>query len=345
MIRRTVFAGLLMLAFGLLPLPAQALTISPVRIEVSGDPGETVRQEIKLTNTEREDTTFYISYANFDSKDETGTPTFIPGDQGLATWIRSPQSVTIKTGESKTVPFTIEIPRGAEPGGYFSVIFASRQAPDGDGQVALGEQVGSLILLRVNGDIATEGGLLEYGTKNKQQLFTELPITFYYRFQNNGEDRVQPEGVITIKNTFGLTSKVLSANPTRGSVLPQSIRRFETSWINGPGKTAQDPFAQVPAKTGSGFWSEVKYQWHNFAFGLYRAHLEIAYGSVEQRSSKASLTFFVLPWQLLTVIIPIIVAALATVWFLLRQYNHWIIRRAQGGSGKNTGVKPRKRKA
>ena len=61
----------------------------------------------------------------------------------------------------------------------------------------------SLSLVSKYGEIDEKGGILEFGTVNNQTFFTALPVSFTYRFQNSGSDRVKPDGFVNIKNIFG----------------------------------------------------------------------------------------------------------------------------------------------
>ena len=77
-----------------------------------------------------------------------------------------------------------------------------------------------------------------------------------------------------------------------------------------------------------GFFAGLKKEWNNFAFGRYTAHLDIVYGS-EGETAKASTSFFVIPWRILSIVI----ISLAVLLFLfslgLKRYNRWIILKAQ----------------
>ena len=71
--RHLVAAGLAVLAFGLLPQGlAQAVTMSPIRIELAADPGEQTNGIVKVYNDARQERTLYLSVAKFESKDENG---------------------------------------------------------------------------------------------------------------------------------------------------------------------------------------------------------------------------------------------------------------------------------
>lgn len=298
------------------PFSARALTISPVKMEISGDPGQTLQDELKLFNEQDETKTFYSSFENFEARGETGAPFFLSEKVGLATWIKAQEQVTLKPKEEKTIPFSIQIPKNAEPGGHFAAILwgtTPSQATQG-GQVAVGGRLGVLILLKVSGEVKQGGGLLDFGAQNK--FFSSLPITFAYRFNNTGGDRVVPQGEIKIKNLFGFTSATIPVNKKEGSVLPGSARKFEVLWGEELQKT--DGGEQF------GFFEMAGKQWSDFHFGWYTAHLDLNWGATNQ-TANASYSFFVIPWQLLLIILII----LAVLGFLgrigLKRYNRWII--------------------
>lgn len=306
--------------------PVSALTITPPRLELDGDPGVTINSEFSVINEGAQDLTYYTQVENFEAQDETGTPQFVQDKEGLAVWISVAPTVRVAPGEKKAVPFSIRIPRNAEPGGYFASIFVrTTPPPTRGGEVSIGARLGTLVLLRVNGDIQEGVDILEFTSKNKQRFYTSLPVELYYRFQNTGADRVKPQGEVVIKNIAGLNAKILSANKSDGSVLPRSIRRFEMAWINGGGGE-QEPTAQVQTRTPGGFFEEAKYQLGNFAFGMYTANLDITYGT-NNNTASSTFRFFVIPWQLLVVIVVTLLVLLIILRSFLKRYNRYIIKK------------------
>jgi len=319
---RTYTEFLVAISFGLvalvLPFQAVALTVSPVRFETSGEPGQTLLGEIELFNEQEVAMTFYSSFENFEARGEAGTPYFTPAKEGLATWIKAPEKITLEPGERKTVPFSIQIPQDAEPGGHFAAIFwgTTPPQPQEGGQVIIGAKTGILVLLTVAGEIKGESGLLEFSTENNQKFFNLLPITFIYRFQNNTTDRIKPIGEIKIKNIFGRTAALLPANKTEGNVLPNSIRKFEVKWEEKSEKEKE-----------VGFFGSVKKQWSDFHFGRYTAPLNLKYG-VKNEEAKARYSFFIIPWQLLSIIIIVLLIIGFLSFKGIKRYNQWIIAKA-----------------
>ncbi len=307
---------------------ASAVTLTPPRLELAGDPGTTINGDFRVTNDSNDAVTYYTQVENFEAQDESGNPNFVPTREGLATWVDVADSIALKPGEQKTVPFKINLPRNVEPGGYFASIFVrTTPPPRNGGEVSIGARLGTLLLVRVNGEIQEGVDILEFATKNSQRFYSHLPVELYYRFQNTGADRVKPEGDIVIKNIIGMKAKILSANRSDGSVLPRSIRRFESAWIHGGGGQ-EDKDAPVPSVDTNGFFAEAKNQLSNFAFGLYTAHLDIRFGE-QNHTASAKYYFLVIPWQLLSVVIIGLIALFIFFKVVLRWYTKRIINQHQ----------------
>ena len=296
-------------------LPANALTVSPVKIELRGDPGQKLEGTIELFNEQAEAKTFFTSFENFESRGDSGAPYFTGSGSGLATWLSVPAEITIGTGERAELPYTITIPQEAKPGGYFAAIFLGTEPPrgTGGGEVTIGGKIGVLILLRVNGEVEESAGLIDFGAKDGKKFFTSTPVYFEYGFNNTGGDRVVPRGEISIRNSLRLRSATLLANEREGNVLPDSTRRFEIVWEEDPQR-----------KDGDGnFFDVVGRQLRNFHFGWYTAKLSVAWGA-ESQTAHATYHFFIFPWQLLLSFAVLVLV----VWLLMKRYNRYVISRA-----------------
>ena len=318
--------SLLFLVFGFRTNEAEALTLSPVRIEISGDAGQTLSKEMTLINEGNTAETFYPSFTNFESQGESGNPAFVEPKDDLGTWMfTSVPSVTLRAGESKVISFTIVIPKDAEPGGHFAVIFWGTSSGASTGGVSVGSKTGLLVLLSVSGDVKESAGFLNFNTVDHRFFYSTLPVSFEYRFKNDGGDRIKPVGKITIRDTIFLPAEVLDANPENGNILPGSTRKLKVDWIS-----YQRPDDYVPPSGFFGkFWSNVSYQWKNFALGFYSARLNVAYGGLAEQKAKAFAFFFVFPWQLVLVLIVVGMILFFGGRILIKNYNRRIIARAQ----------------
>lgn len=306
----------LLLSFG----TAQALTISPARAELTADPGETITESFLIINEQEAEQTYYTSVENFESQGETGTPNFTASKEGLPSWITVEEKITLKKGERVKVPYTVNVPADADAGGHFAAIFLSTVPPTlGEGQVSVGAKVGMLVLLKVTGDVKEEGGLLTFSTKEDKKLFTSLPVDLVYRFSNTGADRVKPEGFITVKNIFGGEIAKIDANKSLGNVLPNSVRRFE----------ARIGDVEAP-KVSAPFFEHVRFQMNNFSLGMYTATVNLSFGN--SSVSERSITYFMLPWQLLSLVTGAVLIAILVIASLLKRYNRWIIKQARASA-------------
>jgi hypothetical protein len=307
-------------AFVAMPHGAHALTLTPPKIEVAGDPGETVTAVMTVINDSGKAAVYYSSFANFASQGESGTPAIVTADDDLGTWITVPESITLAPGAARDITVSIAIPKNAAPGGHFAAVFWGTQpnAPVKK-QTGIGAKTGSLVLLRVNGDIPESGGVIEFDTVGGDHFFTALPIPFYYRFQNGGGDRINPKGDIVMKDMLFITGARVPGNPVDGNILPNSTRKFTTVWAGKAGAEGVPP---------SGFFKAVKYEFKNFAFGRYAAHLKLSYGTKGEVTDSV-VHVWVFPWHLTLFVI--VLAAL--IWFLsrmgVRHFEHWAIEEAE----------------
>lgn len=306
---------------------ASAITITPTRFEIKGNPGDTLSEEILIINETESAETFYPSFSNFEAQGDTGSPAFVDPVDDLGTWMKADMSsVYLAPGQQKIVPFKINIPKDAEPGGHFAVIFWGSSAPLGAGSVAVGAKTGVLVLLSVTGDVKEEAGLLDFNTKDKTFFYKTLPVSFEYRLKNDGGDRIKPTGTIKIRNTFFLPSEKLNANLTEGNVLPSSTRKFKIDWI----EYEREPEYVTPGNLVFKFKDDLIYQWRNFAVGLYSANLGLEYGTQGQYVKK-TVFFFVFPWQLVLVLLFVFTTVFWGGRKLIRRYNRFVIEKARVG--------------
>ena len=311
----------------LLTQGVSALTISPPRMELSANPGQKVEDVIKIFNETDSGVTIYTSTANFTAKEgEEGVPRFLAPEEkpeDLADWIEIEKGpITLLSLERKVIPFTINVPSFADPGGHYAAIFFGTQSLETEEETAVGlaGKLGSLVLLRVSGDIREEGRLIELSLKDGKVFYEYLPIDFVIGFENSGNVHLKPQGEILIKNMLGRISDKVDVNkPEIGkgkNVLPGTIRHFEASWT----KTSFENPLQ-------GFWQKLKIEKDNFAFGRYKGDLILEYGTQGQKA-RAEIFFWVFPWHL--ILVSVLGSALLIFLIILgiKRYNRWIVKKA-----------------
>ena len=294
--------------FALLPNYSSALTVGPGKLEYSTDPNTNINGNFFLFNENNEAKTFYPVFEKF--IEENGEKRFLREESDLATWVKTATSVALSAKEQKEVPFTIEVPENAPPGGHFAVIWWSTAPPNASGteRVSIVTRVGVLVLLRVSGDIREEAELLKFDTSRRLfgssigqwlRLFGGLPVSFDVVFLNKSNVYVKPRGEIVIKDIFGRTKTTIGVNNTDLQILPESKRSFTVEW------------------------RETK-----FAFGPYKANLDLTYGE-SKKSLESSFWFVVIPWKAMVLVLLGLFFVFWGIPTMVKRYNRWIIKKAQ----------------
>lgn len=207
------------------------LTLSPPTFELTANPGQTLRNTIRLENRNDHEVKIVLDKRNFTAVGEEGAVGLTDEETGfsLASWLNVDQSeAVIPANGSRTYTFTLNVPLSVEPGGHFgSLIF--RTIPTGTltgSGASLAQELGALILVKVAG-ATTEAASLESFRPTKS--FSEYgPITFETRVKNEGNVHLRPTGTITITNMLG--HKVATLPLEGKNVLPDSVRRLDTTW-------------------------------------------------------------------------------------------------------------------
>lgn len=303
---------------------ANALTISPPVMEIDANPGEIIKKQIKIFVEVEAEGIYYPSVANFIARGEEGESGFLEQEKAeeakgysLANWIEIDKTpIGLKKNERAEISFIIKVPKDAEPGGHYGVIFLSTQPPALEKeQVAIGVtgKLGSLILVRVAGEIKEQGNLLEFNTADKKNSYNRLPIEFITRFENTGNVHLKPQGEIKISNIFGKTIAKVSVNEKGGNVLPESIRKFKSIWEK----------KDTVFEKGKGFFAELKKEKDNFAFGKYKAELILVGfdGGIK--------SFWIFPWRIVLVSLIVLIVLIIVLGVLIKLYNKRLIQKYQ----------------
>ncbi len=291
------------------------LRVTPVRTDITIAPGQTQVVNVTATNITVEPATFEVIINDFTaSSDETGEPALILGNNqyapnhSLKRFVKDIPNFTLQPGQQKVVPVTISVPANAAGGGYYGTVrFAPAGSVGKDKTVTLAGSVGSLILLRVTGNVVDQLSIASFdvrqGDSPKNLFFSNKNITSLVRFQNEGNIQEQPFGKILLKDRSNkiLAEYEINDVQPRGNVLPDTIRKFSTK-ID---------------KVGN--------------FGAYTLVGNFGYGSNGQLLS-ASTTFYVIPFVLIVGFLGLVLLLVFLIFGLPRliaSYNQRIINQAR----------------
>jgi hypothetical protein len=211
--------------------------VGPGRTEITVAPGETVVQEITITNRISDGRTFILEVDDITgSADGSSAVALADGARGpysIRDYISFPErTIKLNLGERARVPVTITVPADAEPGGlYGSVLVSTDRTPEenADGsRTPVIARIGSLFFVTVRGDVERSGVVTGIATTDDKAWYEKGPINFGIYYENTGSVHLNPYGEISIKNMFGEEVGFVELEPW--FVLPKSLRTREIAW-------------------------------------------------------------------------------------------------------------------
>lgn len=281
------------------------LSITPPLIKNKVEPGQVWKSSVKIVNNNDEPVTVYVQIADFRGKAENGTVQFLDkteisggaDDYLLSKWITlETESISIGPQSSQSIPFVVEVPEKAEPGGHYAAILAGTQPPREQVEgatIRVSSLLASLMLLSVKGETREEGRIREFSTN--QEFYTTPDVKFAVRFQNTGNIHIQPQGEIRIYDQWGKEKGALTINHRTefGNVLPGGTRKWEFDW---------------------------KGEREFFNMGRYRADLVLGYGEEARRTENRSIYFWVIYLKPLLISVGSLLVLILLLVFFIRLY-------------------------
>lgn len=292
----------------------QALEIGPPVISITGDPGQSLSTNISLRDVSASDLYVTSQVNDFEAGGEDGTPKVILDNSvspfSIKNWIPPITPSTLKSRQVKTIKVAINIPINAAPGGYYGIIRFTGVPPElkGSSGVSLNASLGSLVFIKVSGQAKEQINIEEFSVNSGDGQATSLlqgkPITFVQRVKNTGNTFEQPTGIVTIKDMFGKTVATLQVNSEQRLVLSDSTRKFEQKLDD--------------SVIGN-----------KILFGKYTADFTLTYGG-SSTEIKQSISFWVIPYTLIAVIIIALIIAFFALRLFIQRYNRMIVGKATG---------------
>jgi hypothetical protein len=248
--------------------------VGPGRAEITVSPGQTVVQEMTVTNRISDGRSFFLEVEDIAGTADGSEAVTLSGDErgpySIRDYISFPGTTfSLDLGERAVIPVTIKIPEDAEPGGFYGSVFVSTDrtgAPQaGAPRSPVIARVGSLFFVTVRGDVETSGITKSIQTLDGKRWYEEGPVNLGITYENTGSIHVNPYGEISINNMFGEQVGFIELEPW--FVLPKSLRTRELTWDR------------------------------EFLFGRYTVTAQINRG-YEDQIDVVSTVFWVLPWKI-----------------------------------------------
>jgi len=299
-----LFLGKQVQAFQLtkIDMPAKNdFVVEPGKTEIYLNPGDTVTKYISVTNRIGKNVKFKLTTEDMVGTDSQQNPVKLLGDKkgpySLKNFIKPEiDEFSLELGDKITIPVTISIPKDAEPRGYYGALIVSNepdiiraeQTTETKGQARLISRIGSLFLLRINGE-GIESGLLEdfkiLGPS--KALYQSRPEGFEIAFRNTGNVHLVPYGSITIRNLFG---KEIGSIPVDAYFsLPNSVRYREVLWKQG------------------------------FGLGRYTATLSLFKGYGNE-NAESSVSFWIIPWKILAMAFVGLILLVSMIYYVITRF-------------------------
>ncbi|MFM9441958.1 WxL protein peptidoglycan domain-containing protein [Streptomyces acidiscabies] len=306
---RKLFGFVPVLLLLLLPAPARAAdngswSVYPASTAVaarpyffvSADPGHTVRDRVVVANKTDQPMKFRLYAADaYNTARDGGFAVKSVGEKmlGVGAWARLPgSSVSVPARGTVTVPFTIQVPEGAEPGDHPGAIVAlDEKVEKSGGGVALGVQraVGARVYLQVTGVSLRALAVEDVQISQDRPLvpgFGDSTATVSYTLHNTGNVTLDPRVRLKATGLFGRTLLSRELTKVPAELLPGQRVRLMERWGGAP-QLDRGEVTLTASATGT--------------------------------EEKASTSFLAVPW------LPVGVASVAVgagVWLLVKRRQH-----------------------
>lgn len=272
--------------------PTRTFTLVPPTVEHELNPGEKAEGKVKIINDSNETLTFTATTQDFIVEDTNGVPTILPPDTlsnkySAASWIAAyPGKFTVNPHEKFELDYYLQVPQDAKSGGHYAaVIYKPDELIEVEGTgAAVNTQVGTLFYVNVIGDIKENASITKFSA-NKFQEYG--PVTIQTQIKNLGDLHIKPIGAITISDLLG--RNIATLNLTEHNIFPEAIRDFENTLDK------------------------------KILFGPFKAKLIATYGKDNNLPLVATMTFWVLPWKIMLIVILIIITAILGIMYLKKK--------------------------
>ena len=246
---------------------ATSFSASPLIVDEKAKKRDILKQTVTLTNNTEIKWNIYATVKNIDVID--GEQEFVHRTktdvkESLAHWIEIQRMSELAPGETKKIPYLIQVHMDAVPGVYHAEIIFQEGTNRAEAEVNKVKEV-----ISVNLEVLDDSKeRLQLGTfMSDKTFFTEGIASFSYLLENIGNRSVTPKGEIRIFNKRGEEIATVEVNSKDAALLPEATSQLGAVWDS------------------------------DGAFGRYKALLDIEYGDKQRGTVQDTVFFWVVPWQ------------------------------------------------
>ena len=325
--RIKIFVAIIVCSFCFWPKLSLALTITPLILEVELDPGQQAERLVAVYNETDQDMYLTGAIETFKPKGDQGGVDILSSDLTNASinWLKlSDNSILLPAHKTAKVPVIFNIPKTATVGGYYlAAMWQTSSGPKRPGsQINISSRVGTLILLKVRGEVKEELALKSLRLEGdnwqfafgpalnkfvkENNIFQNDQLTLVSSVTNHGNVHLKPQGYIIVKNIFGRVIMSLPFNGLGNNILPQSDRQFTDNL-----STAEIKPANIKQAISKSFAS--------WRLGRYSVRLAVEYGENRQALESAEIYFWLLPPLSLLAVLVVIILILIFIFICRRR--------------------------
>jgi hypothetical protein len=292
-----------------------SLTTSPIALDLTTQPGTTVTKTLQLKNDSSQPLQINMQVQLFGPAGTSGQAAISaprPGDASTS-WVHlSPASFIAQPGAWSSVQMTLALPKTAQLGYYYAVIFKPTLAvQSGVTSVIKGSNA---ILVLVDTHSSNEDRQVQVANfSTSKHLYEYLPATFNVSIHNGGNIYLPASGNIFISRSPKQSNNLatLTINGGGGNILPNSNRDFTAVWNDGFPSYQTKTVNGKPVTNSKGqpeqhlVWDFSKV--NHLRIGKYYAQLALVYNNGQRPVlATSTVSFWVLPWKIMIVLLLIL---------------------------------------
>ena len=210
----------------------ESITLSPTSKRYQVSAGGSISDELIILNDGDVAYDFTVYTTPYSVNPTTYDPDFATEkiNADAYSWVsftKSKYSAGVR--DTIKIPFTVQVPANASPGGHYGVIFAEVQPAQGeDSTIARKKRVGMILQITVNGDVKLAGSVKDISTGWFQN---QAPVTSKVSVENTGNTDFDVDTKYEIFDVLGNTRY---KEEKKYAVYPDSTRPIELMWQEAP---------------------------------------------------------------------------------------------------------------